>query len=150
MDLNNLKQQLLDLQMRLNAIVALVVNGTMPTNPSPGSDYPTTEAPRAMDACKVMWQNAQQEDPSLFNIHDFIGRGLVQGATPGATPRMSQRTQDELEAAILALGRSEWGQRWLSDDRCAAAIDARYCYGFVGYFVTKNPDDTYERHYRAP
>ena len=127
-----------------------------PGQPSAGTPapYPAREAPPAMDACKAMWQNAQQESGGkLFNIHDYIGQGLVQGAAPGATPRMSQETQDRLEAAIVALGRSEWGQKWLADDYCASMIDRRYCYEFVGYWVTRasaNPDDGFTRHFNRP
>lgn len=154
MNLEALKQQLLDVQMRVNALVTMVLNGTIPTNPSPSDDvYPPLEAPLAMTACRAMWQNAQQESRELFDIHKYIGRGLVQGKLPGQEPRMSQRVQDELEAAIRALGKSEWGQRWLSDDYCASMIDRRYCYEFVGYWVTRksaNPDDGFERHYYAP
>jgi hypothetical protein len=156
MDLNNLKAQLLDLQMRLNAIVSVVVNNSPPEMPSSGT-YPVTEVPPAHDACKRMWEaamNATNPKGRLFNIFAFVGQGLVQGATPGAAPRMSQETQDALEAAIVALGHSEWGQSWLSHDENASMIDHRYCYKFVGYYVTPahphNPDLGFVRTHSAP
>jgi hypothetical protein len=151
MDLEQLKAQLLDLQIRLNAIIALVINNSVPSLPGGANTYPTTEVPPAHDACRPMWEQAQKE--GLFNIHDYVGAGLVQGMTPGQTPRMSQKTQDALEASIRALGRSEWGQAWLSDDYNASMIGRRYCYEFVGYWVTRtshNPDDGFTRHYNAP
>lgn len=156
MDLESMKQQLLDIQARVNALVALVVTGTAGTTPQPPS-YPATEVPPAHDACKRMWEaamNATNPKGELFNIHDFVGQGLVQGATPGAMPRMSQEVQDRLEAAIRALGRSEWGQDWLSHDENASMIDHRYCYEFVGYYVTPahphNPDLGFIRTHEAP
>lgn len=153
MDLNSLKQQLLDLQMRLNSIVSTVVNGSMPTTPTPtpGGNYPATEAPPAYDKCRPMWEQAQRE--GLFRVFDYVGQGLVQGSLPDSQPRMSQEMQDKLEAAIQAIGRSEWGQRWLSSDYNASMIDRRYCYSFVGYWVSRvsnNPDDGFKRHYNAP
>jgi len=155
----DIKQQLLDIQARVNALVALVVNGTVPTNPTPQPSpaYPATEVPPAHDACKRLWEaamNATNPKGQIFNIFDYVGQGLVQGATPGAMPRMSQETQDRLEAAIRALGRSEWGQEWLSHDENASMIDHRYCYEFVGYYVTPahphNPDLGFVRTHSAP
>lgn len=116
---------------------------------------PATEAPPAYDRCRPLWEAAQKVAPagSLFNIHNYIGRGLQAGDTPGAYARMPQETQDRLEAAIKALGRSDWGQEWLSHDENASLIDRKYCFEFVGYWVTRtsaNPDDGFTRHFNRP
>lgn len=121
--------------------------------PVQDAGYPKREVPPAHGACKRMWEaamNATNPKGQLFNIFAFVGQGLTTGQLPDQPPRMSQDTQDRLEAAIRALGRSDWGQEWLSHDENAALIDHRYCFYFVGYYVTRNPDDTLTRHYTSP
>lgn len=123
-----------------------------PTSPP----QPAREAPPAYDKCRALWEAAQKVAPagSLFSIHDYVGRGLQQGVPHIHEGRMPQETQDRLEAAIMALGRSDWGQEWLSHDENAAQIDRAYCFEFVGYWLTRahptNPEMGYVRHTGRP
>lgn len=137
-------------------IVASQLEVQVITPPAAPAAQPAAEAPPAYDKCRALWEAAQKVAPagSLFSIHDYVGRGLQQGVPHIHEGRMPQETQDRLEAAIMALGRSDWGQEWLSHDENAAQIDRAYCFEFVGYWVTRahptNPEMGYVRHTGRP
>lgn len=120
------------------------------SSPVPGASRPAREVPPCYDACKRLWEAAMKVDPagSLFNIHDYIGEGIQQGQEQMNADRMSQAMQDRLENDVRMLGKSAWGQEWLSHDENAAMIDRRYCYYFMGYWLVRkshNPEDGYVR-----
>lgn len=143
--MNKAMEKLEDARQLLNEAIALLT-----LSPAPGAVRPVREVPPCYDACKRLWEAAMKVEPagSLFNIHDYIGAGIQQGQEQMNEGRMSQAMQDRLENDVRMLGKSEWGQEWLSHDENAAMIDRRYCYYFVGYWLVRashNPDDGYIR-----
>jgi hypothetical protein len=120
-------------------------------SPDPNMPTPTTEVAPAYDKCSQLWQQAEKE--GLFNRSKY-GMGIQQGQGQMFQGRMPQEVQNQMERDIRALARSDWGQKWLSDDANAAMIDHRYCFMFRDYWVTRkhptNPELGYDRHFDFP
>lgn len=103
-----------------------------------------TNAKPAYDACRGLWEAAQKA--RMFDIFQYIP-----GIQPLASHIREQRPADQMNADIIKLGFTAWGQEWLSDDRNAALIDADYQRHFLGYrVVRKNQNDESQGYNRIP
>ena len=130
---------------KLKDAVALV-NAFIAENESSSGSYTKKPLPvnanPAYDACNGMWSAAQSDlnrgkgwpnkDGSLFTIFDYVS-GLQWGGQRRAPPKSAEQAQED----IVALGHSERGQEWLSDDSNAALIDPDYQRHFLGYRVVR-------------
>jgi len=89
----------------------------------------------AYDACRQMWEAAQKA--GMFNIFAYIP-----GLQPLAAQMTVSRPAEQMNADIVKLGFTVWGQDWLSHDENAALIDPDYQRHFLGYrVVRKNQND---------
>lgn len=104
---------------------------------APFGIYPdgTPKTAPAYDACRPMWEAAQRE--GAFDVHQFIGQGIQQGAAQIALAGATTVDQQALEDAIVALGLGEWGQAWLAHDVNAELIHRDYLRRFRGYTVRR-------------
>ena len=84
----------------------------------------------AYDACRGMWEAARKV--GMFDIFAYIP-----GLQPLGVHITQQRPADQMNADIIKLGFTAWGQEWLSDDRNAALIDPDYQRHFLGYRVVR-------------
>lgn len=99
-----------------------------------GRDASGTPRPApAYDACRPMWEAAQRD--LAFNMHDFTGVGVQQGAAQMYSKHVTDWAA--VEKAIVALGKSDWGQVWLSHDENAELIYKDYLKLFRGYTVER-------------
>lgn len=107
-------------------------------NVAPFGRYASGEAKPApaYDKCRALWEAAGREQ--VFNIHAFIGQGIQQGAAQMYSGH--ETDWQAVEDAIVALGKSEWGKKWLSYDVNAELIDKEYLFNFVGYNVQRSYD----------
>lgn len=87
----------------------------------------------AYDACKPMWEAAQRV--GAFDIHKFIGVGVQEGAGQMYSGHIT--SWKAVEDAIVELGKSEFGQTWLSFDQNAELIQPHYLKMFRGYTVKR-------------
>lgn len=101
--------------------------------PAPFGTYPdgTPKTAPAYDACRPMWEAAQRE--GAFDVHQFIGQGIQQGAAQIALAGATTVDQQ----ALLELGRGAWGQAWLAHDVNAELVHPMYLKQFRGYTVRR-------------
>ena len=117
---------------KLKDAVALV-NAFIAENESAGGfskkPLPANAKP-AYDACRGLWEAAQKA--RMFDVFAYI---------PGLQPLGAHITQtrpaDQMNADIIKLGFTVWGQEWLSHDANAALIDPDYQRHFLGYRVVR-------------
>ena len=136
-----LLQKLKAIRADLDAVIAGLDTET-PTGPLWTPKPLPPNAKPAYDACNGMWSAAQSDlnrgkgwpnkDGSLFTIFDYVS-GLQFGGQMRTPPKSAEQAQED----IVALGHSERGQEWLSDDRNAALIDSDYQRHFLGYRVVR-------------
>ena len=118
---------------KLKDAVALVNAFIAENEPSSGSytkkPLPSNAKP-AYDACRGLWEAAQKA--RMFDVFAYIP-----GLQPLGVHITQQRPADQMNADIIKLGFTAWGQEWLSDDRNAALIDPDYQRHFLGYRVVR-------------
>lgn len=120
--------KLKEVRAKLDAVIAEIEGKpsetTFTKKPLPPNAKP------AYDACRGLWEAAQKA--RMFDVFAYI---------PGLQPLGAHITQarpaDQMNADIVKLGFTAWGQEWLSDDRNAALIDPDYQRHFLGYRVVR-------------
>ena len=113
---------------------AALVNAFISENESSSGSYTKKPLPAnakpAYDACRGLWEAAQKA--RMFDVFAYI---------PGLQPLGAHITQtrpaDQMNADIIKLGFTVWGQEWLSHDANAALIDPDYQRHFLGYRVVR-------------
>lgn len=118
---------------RIRTLVAdLAAELAAPTTPD--TEPTDTEAPfgrnlagepnfaPAYDACRGLWEAAQRA--GAFSIWAYIGPGLQSYA--GQLTNPPKADLHALEAAIVALGMSPWGQAWLAHAENRALVAPVY------------------------
>lgn len=138
-------QKLKDAISSINAFIADVEGSQNEDNRSKFERNPLpSDAKPAYDACRGLWEAAQKA--RMFDIFQYIP-----GIQPLASHIREQRPADQMNADIIKLGFTAWGQEWLSDDRNAALIDPDYQRHFIGYrVVRKNQNDESQGYNRVP
>lgn len=124
-------------QLRIAERLGIAHTATDP-DPAPFGRYASGEpkpAP-AYDACKPLWEAAQRA--GAFDIFQYIGKGIQEGAAQMYSGHVTD--WKACEDAIVALGKSEWGQEWLSHDVNAELIHPMYLKQFRGYTVRRGYD----------
>lgn len=96
------------------------------------ADGTPKEAP-AFDKCHALREAGQVA--GVFDIHKFIGVGIQQGAAQMYSGHVTDWAA--VEEAIVDLGKSDWGQGWLSVDENAELIHSDYLKRFRGYTVER-------------
>lgn len=91
------------------------------------TDLNGNEYAPAWDACNALWGAAQRE--GVFSMTKYVGGGIKPGAQQ--LTEKSPVTQRQVEDKIVELGLSDWGRRWMANDRNAQYIGAPYCYLFT-------------------
>jgi hypothetical protein len=109
-------------------------------------------AKAAYDACRQMWEAADMARRSgEIGAPDFDKFRYIGGILPGGQVRIPEKGPSEMQADIVALGHSVWGQQWLSNDSNAAQIDPDYLRHFLGYrVVRKAQNDESQGYNRVP
>jgi len=104
------------------------------------------------DACRQLWEAAtiatRQNVPGHpnFNAFDYI-IGIQAGRPFYSGP---DRTA-EMNAAIIALGNSPWGQAWLNRPENGSQIDVDYQRHFLGFvWVRVNQNDETQGYRKVP
>ena len=87
----------------------------------------------AYDACKPLWEAAQRAQ--VFDIFKYLGKGIQEAA--GQMYDGHVTSWKAVEDAIVELGKSEFGQTWLSFDQNAELIQPHYLKMFRGYTVKR-------------
>ena len=96
------------------------------------------DAKPAVHACHALWEAVQvanyRGDPDVpkFNYFDYA-RGLQPGGGLVNSPEASAEVAAALNSAIIALGFTEWGQRWLNVGANGSQIDPAYQRHFLGF-----------------
>ena len=118
---------------KLKEAVALV-NAFIAENESSSGSYTKKPLPAnakpAYDACRGLWEAAQKA--RMFDVFAYIP-----GLQPLGVHITQQRPADQMNADIIKLGFTVWGQEWLSHDANAALIDPDYQRHFLGYRVVR-------------
>lgn len=134
----------------LGAIVARLDGA----DPAPGYERKPLPpgAQNAYFGAGALWRAADtarrsgQPDAPAFDMFEYIG-----GIQQGGGVRIPPKSPEQMTEDILALGLSDWGQRWLSDDRNAALIDPDYQRHFLGYRVARRAqNDETQGYIRIP
>lgn len=92
----------------------------------------------AYDACRGLWEAAQRA--GAFSIWVYIGPGIQSYA--GQLTNPPKPDLQALEDAIVALGKSPWGQAWLAHIENRALVAPAYVRRFGWKPVTRNNDGT--------
>ena len=87
----------------------------------------------AFDKCHALREAGQVA--GVFDIHQFIGVGIQQGAAQMYSDHVTDWAA--VEKAIVAFGKSDWGQEWLSHDENAELVHRDYLTLFRGYTVER-------------
>lgn len=90
----------------------------------------------AYDACRGLWEAAQRA--GAFSIWVYVGPGLQSYA--GQLTNPPKPDLQALEDAIVALGKSPWGQAWLAHKDNRALVGAAYVRRFGYRPVTRQND----------
>lgn len=135
---------MLDKLKKLRDELDSIIKDAEPNTAKPeGKPLPANAKP-AYDACRQLWEAAQKV--GAFNIFAYIP-----GLQPLAAQMGEARPADKMNADIIKLGFSVWGQEWLSHDENAALIDPDYQRHFLGYrVVRKNQNDHTQGFNRVP
>lgn len=99
--------------------------------PAPFGRDPGTEKPRAAPSwskCRALWTAAMnQVGPDGKPLFDYWAYATgLQSLSGGDAPHHVNDDPQAFEDAVLALGRSAWGQFWLSFPQNRAMIDKEY------------------------
>ena len=128
---------------KLKDAVALV-NAFIAENEPAGSfakkPLPANAKP-AYDACRGLWEAAQKA--RMFDVFAYIP-----GLQPLGVHITQPRPADQMNADIIKLGFTVWGQEWLSHDANAALIDPDYQRHFLGYRVVRVNQNDESQGYR--
>lgn len=122
-------------QLRMAERLGLTKSNETPDTVTPFGTYADGQpkpAP-AYDACKPLWEAAQRA--GAFDIFQYIGKGIQEGAAQMYDGHVTDWRA--VEDAIVALGKSDWGQDWLSHDVNAELIHPMYLKQFRGYTVRR-------------
>ena len=135
-------EQLKEIRSKLDAVIASLDTA------QPAPVYVKQPLPEGVEtpytACRALWNAAA--NAGLFNLADYIP-GLQQFGAYRKPPK----TAEEMNADIIKLGFSAWGQEWLAEDKNLAMIHPAYARHFVGYTAKrKHQNDESQGYIRLP